>query len=122
MECVLAGGVVPQHGYCPLDWGPTPLERVWHVENTVWSSVAIAVAQGIYDEDAYEQLPILADVLEESGCTNAGLLEHCRDGSAHPCSGCWVVDLLLGKAVESVSAYQLKPSIEERWLNSIRKL
>lgn len=40
--------------------------------------------------------PILADALEEAGCENLLLLEHCR---CHPpdFTRCWVIELLLGK-------------------------
>jgi hypothetical protein len=40
-------------------------------------------------------VPVLADALEEAGCTDRTLLEHCR-GGLHV-RGCWAVDLLLGK-------------------------
>jgi hypothetical protein len=54
------------------------------------------IAQGAYDERAFERLPILADALEDAGCDNADLLRHCREPGEHV-RGCWVVDLLLGK-------------------------
>jgi len=41
-------------------------------------------------------LPILADALEEAGCTAEDILAHCRSGGEHV-RGCWVVDLILGK-------------------------
>ena len=53
------------------------------------------LAQVIYDEDRFGDLPILADALEEAGCTHAELLAHCRGRQAHY-RGCWVVDLVLG--------------------------
>lgn len=55
-----------------------------------------AVAQTIYDERRFTDMPILADALEEAGCTNEDILSHCRNGKEHA-RGCWVVDLLLGK-------------------------
>ena len=55
-----------------------------------------ALADGIYAERAFDRMPLLADALEASGCTNADLIEHCRFGLEHA-RGCWVVDLLLGK-------------------------
>jgi hypothetical protein len=55
-----------------------------------------ALADGIYAERAFDRMPLLADALEASGCTNADLIEHCRSGRQHA-RGCWVVDLLLGK-------------------------
>jgi hypothetical protein len=39
----------------------------------------------------------LIDALEEAGCTNADILNHCRQPGEHV-RGCWVVDLILGKA------------------------
>ena len=55
------------------------------------------VAQAIYDERAFERMPILADALEDAGCDNADILNHCRNGGEHV-RGCWVIDLLLGKS------------------------
>jgi hypothetical protein len=55
-----------------------------------------SLAQAIYDDRAFDRLPILADALEDAGCTNQDILEHCRGGGEHV-RGCWVVDLLLGK-------------------------
>jgi hypothetical protein len=63
-----------------------------------WNDGAIPkLAQAIYDDRAFERLPILADALEEAGCTNADILNHCRQPGEHV-RGCWVVDLLLGKS------------------------
>jgi hypothetical protein len=62
-----------------------------------WNDATVAkLARVIYDERAFDHLPILADALEEAGCTNADLLNHCRQAGEHV-RGCWVVDLLLGK-------------------------
>src|SRR5262245_30774690 len=36
------------------------------------------LAQAIYPDEAFDRFPILADALEEAGCTHAGMLEHCR--------------------------------------------
>jgi hypothetical protein len=61
------------------------------------------LAQAIYEE---RQLPsgrldrarlaVLADALEEAGCDNEELIQHCRSAGPHV-RGCWAVDLLLGK-------------------------
>jgi hypothetical protein len=56
----------------------------------------VQIAQAIYYERAFEQLPILADALEDAGCGDADLLAHCRGAGPHV-RGCWAVDLLLGK-------------------------
>lgn len=60
------------------------------------SSSVGELARTIYDNRAFDLMPQLADVLEEAGCTNANILEHCRQLSDHV-RGCWVVDLILGK-------------------------
>jgi hypothetical protein len=60
------------------------------------TSTVVALAQGIYEERAFERMPILADALQDAGCDNADILDHCRGGGTHV-RGCWVVDLVLGK-------------------------
>jgi hypothetical protein len=55
------------------------------------------LAQAIYGERRFGDLPILADALEEAGCSDQDILSHCRSEGPHV-RGCWVVDLLLGKA------------------------
>jgi hypothetical protein len=56
----------------------------------------IKLARSIYDERRFQDLPVLADALEEAGCTNEALLSHCRTPGEHV-RGCWVVDALLAK-------------------------
>jgi hypothetical protein len=55
------------------------------------------LAQAIYDERSFDRLPLLADALEDAGCTDADILAHCRQPGKHV-RGCWVVDLLIGKS------------------------
>ena len=43
------------------------------------------------------RLTILADALEDAGCTDADLLGHLRGPGPHV-RGCWAVDLILGKS------------------------
>jgi hypothetical protein len=65
--------------------------------NPAWrTSNVIALAQAIYDDRAFDRLPILADALEDAGCDSADVLNHCRPPGEHV-RGCWVVDLVLGK-------------------------
>jgi hypothetical protein len=62
-----------------------------------WNSATVPkLAQAIYDDRAFDRLPVLADALEDAGCIDADLLAHCRSGAEHV-RGCWVVDLLLEK-------------------------
>jgi hypothetical protein len=63
-----------------------------------WNDGTVSrIAQRIYDERAFDRMPILADALEEAGCTNPDILEHCRSEGEHV-RGCWLLDLLMGKA------------------------
>jgi hypothetical protein len=56
----------------------------------------VQLARSIYDDRRFTDLPILADGLEDSGCTDRDILGHCRSGGDHV-RGCWPVDLVLGK-------------------------
>lgn len=56
----------------------------------------VCLAHDLYQERAFKRLPILADALEEAGCTNVDILSHCRSEGPHV-RGCWAVDLILGK-------------------------
>jgi hypothetical protein len=73
---------------------PVSLDPGW----LVWNAGTVpSMAQRIYDERAFDRLPILADALEEAGCDNADILNHCRQPGVHA-RGCWVVDSLLAKS------------------------
>lgn len=70
-----------------------PLVHSWHSWH---DGLLVSMAQQMYDSRDFSDLPILADALEEAGCTNQDILAHCRSGGEHV-RGCWVVDLLIGK-------------------------
>ncbi len=61
------------------------------------TSDVLALTRGIYEEKAFDRMPILADALQDAGCTNEAVFLHCRDTSITHIRGCWVLDLLLGK-------------------------
>jgi hypothetical protein len=69
----------------PVSWDPA-----WRNHH------AVAVARSLYDTREFQDMPILADALEEAGCTDEAILSHCRGPGPHV-RGCWVVDLVLGK-------------------------
>jgi hypothetical protein len=72
---------------------PAPLDPTW----LAWQGGTVPrLAQATYDGRAFERMPVLADALEDAGCTDAAILSHCRSGGEHA-RGCWVLDLLLGK-------------------------
>jgi hypothetical protein len=58
---------------------------------------ARGLAEVIYLERRFEDLPVLADLLEEAGSTDAGLLGHLRGPGPH-CLGCWALDAVIGKS------------------------
>ena len=61
------------------------------------TSTAVALARQMYESRSFDRMPILADALEEAGCDEPSVLTHCRGDGPHV-RGCWVVDLVLGKA------------------------
>jgi hypothetical protein len=69
---------------------PVTLDPSW------LTSTALALARGIYVERAFDRMPILADGLQDAGCNNEAILDHCRGPGPHT-RGCWVCDLGLGK-------------------------
>jgi hypothetical protein len=71
---------------------PVVLDPAW----LGWSGGSVReLAEHIYLDRAFDLLPILGDALEDAGCAEATLLDHCRAPGPHA-RGCWVVDLLLG--------------------------
>jgi hypothetical protein len=68
---------------------PLPRELPWA------TPTVIAVARSIYEDRAFDRLPILADALEDAGCADEQSLIHCRNSGLHS-RGCWVVDAMLG--------------------------
>jgi len=67
------------------------LDRAW------LTGTVTALATAIYTDRAFNRLPILADALEDAGCTLQDILDHCRQPGEH-CRGCWALDLVLGKS------------------------
>jgi hypothetical protein len=61
------------------------------------TDTAIAIARGMYESRDFSPMPILADALQDAGCENAEVLNHCRDAEQVHVRGCWVVDLVLSK-------------------------
>lgn len=61
------------------------------------TDAAAALARQMYESHDFSLMPILADALQDAGCDNADILDHCRGSGPHV-RGCWVVDLVLGKS------------------------
>jgi hypothetical protein len=78
---------------CGNPFRPVTVDPFWLVWN---DGTLVRMAQAIYEDRLFTHLPVLADALEEAGCHNSDLLDHCRQPEGHA-RGCWAVDLLLGK-------------------------
>ena len=76
---------------------PAALDPRWRTPDV------LALAGPAYEERALPagtlepaRLAVLADALEDAGCTSAGVLSHLRSAGPHV-RGCWAVDLVLGR-------------------------
>ena len=69
----------------PVDFAP------WRTDT------AVALSRQMYESRDFSAMPILADALQDAGCMNADVLNHCRDANQVHVRGCWVVDGVLGK-------------------------
>ena len=70
------------------------LDPAW----SAWNDGTLSkLAQDIYNDRAFDRLPVLADALEDAGCDNAELLSHLRGPGPHV-RGCWALDLILGRS------------------------
>ncbi len=61
------------------------------------TSTVVSLARQIYDSRDFTAMPILADALQDAGCDNPQIVEHCQGPGSHV-RGCWVCDLCLNKS------------------------
>jgi hypothetical protein len=65
--------------------------------DSTWLTTTVTdLAKTIYQERAFDRMPILGVALKDAGCKQKDILSHCRQSGEHV-RGCWVVDLILGK-------------------------
>jgi hypothetical protein len=70
---------------------PVALDPAW----LTWhDGLLVSMARRMYDSRDFTDMPILADALEEAGCSDQDILAHCRQPGEHV-RGCWIVDLFL---------------------------
>jgi hypothetical protein len=80
-------------------FGPLPFRMVavdpalptWH------AGTVVQLAEAIYQQRMWGDMPLLGDLLEEAGCRDEDMLQHCREQGGVHARGCWLLDLLLGK-------------------------
>lgn len=66
--------------------------------NPDWfTSTVRDLAAHIYTSREFPVMPILADALQDAGCEDELILNHCRANKPHA-RGCWILDAILGKA------------------------
>jgi hypothetical protein len=67
-------------------------------EVLAWNDrLVVRLAQAIYDERRWGDMPLLGDALLDAGCESEDMVSHAREqGSVHT-RGCWLLDLLLDK-------------------------
>ena len=67
-----------------------------HPDWLAWDDgIVRRLAETMYEGRRYQELPILADALEEAGCDVPEVLEHLRGRGVHA-RGCWALDLARG--------------------------
>jgi hypothetical protein len=60
-------------------------------------ATCVKLAASIRDDQAFDRLPILGDALEEAGCTDQGVLRHCRESVSKHAGWCWLLEELLNE-------------------------
>jgi hypothetical protein len=82
-----------QHNLVRELFGPTLFRPVF-LDPSWRTASARTLATGIYDGHDFAAMPVLADALEEAGCTDPTILDHCRQLGEH-IRGCWALDRIL---------------------------
>ena len=86
-----AGGIDLLRDVFGNPFRPVAFDPAWRTDT------AVSLARQMYEAREFGAMPILADALQDAGCDNDDVLNHCRDANATHVRGCWVLDLVLGK-------------------------
>jgi hypothetical protein len=73
-------------------FGPVAFDPAWRTDT------ARILAQQMYDARDFSAMPILADALQDAGCEDERVLNHCREPNRTHVRGCWVCDAVLNRA------------------------
>jgi hypothetical protein len=95
IEAALAVGWAAEHPQVQVVAFSNPLRCV-SVQPSWLTTDVRALAEGIWQDDAFDRLPVLADALQEAGCDNEDVLNHCRHPGEHH-RRCWVVQLITAR-------------------------
>jgi hypothetical protein len=90
------GGIAPaQQAELVREFVGNPFRQV--AVAPAWRTAdVVRLAADAYANRAFHLFPILADALEDAGCTDAAILTHLRAPGPH-LRGCWALDAVLGK-------------------------
>jgi NAD-dependent dihydropyrimidine dehydrogenase PreA subunit len=101
IDCGACLSVCPIEGAILDEWRPelqkpNAFAGSYSTFEAAWRTPAVLdLARAILAPGSANSLPVLADALEEAGCTDLKLLDYCRQGWS--CSGGrWVAQLILG--------------------------
>ncbi|VTR91367.1 Uncharacterized protein (Fragment) OS=uncultured bacterium PE=4 SV=1 [Gemmata massiliana] len=74
---------------------PIPFKPEWRTSNV------LTLAEGMYDSRNFGAMPIFADALQDAGCTEKAILDHCRHApiTTHV-RGCWVLDRVRDRTLD----------------------
>jgi hypothetical protein len=103
-DCFVDNKESENRAYCELlreifgnPFRPVSMDPSWRTQTVLGLAQAAYVDRvmpaGLLDKD---RLAILADALEDAGCTDAAIVDHLRGSGPH-WRGCHVIDALLGK-------------------------
>jgi hypothetical protein len=74
-------------------WAKPGIEAAW----LSWNGGTVRLLAGdAYARRAFEEMGVLADALEEAGCSDPDLLGHLRGQGPHA-KGCWALDAIMGR-------------------------
>jgi hypothetical protein len=74
---------------------PVALDPAW----LSWNDGTVPrLARAIADARDFADLPVLGDALEEAGCADDAILDHCRAPGVVHVPGCWLLDRILERS------------------------
>lgn len=87
-----------ERGPADADGRPLPVPPI-RPDWVVWNDACVRrMAEHVLTRRAFDAMPILADALEDAGCDDRAVLDHCRAASGHT-HRCWVLRALIDASV-----------------------
>jgi len=104
-QVIRAGSIWMRFSHVPDEDGHVPppitFDPTWLTAN---DRAVPRLAETVLEESNFELLPLLADALEDAGCHDVEVLEHCRHAGhrAGQCATCWLLDLIVPPSARPV--------------------